>query len=291
MLTDVRDIVRRIVAEYGDAIKGAVVFWEVHPAFFGQLLLGLALEAKANDVGCGIEEPFFCQGHQLDLAGDLDQLREGNRGYQMVVLIAGSILGGAGLCLQINVDYLAAEFQLVLGQLTCAGFPDGTSSTTLRELEGIVRPPGDIIRFVDKVFQNATEIGHRDAFSHPHRVHQLWRVCPHLEVVGLHKDIRQAGPECGMDPLLKICRVRQGALRDLEQALEALVEVILRKTMNIVLEGVGNEAIANPDPGFTLMMQPAILSQEGDHGIIEVLVMGELDMAADIPSEALFVDK
>ena len=35
MLPDVRDVEGEIVAEDGEPIEGAIVFWEIHPALFG----------------------------------------------------------------------------------------------------------------------------------------------------------------------------------------------------------------------------------------------------------------
>jgi hypothetical protein len=91
--------------------------------------------------------------------------------------------------------------------------------------------------------------------------------------------------------LPEVGRLGERILGDCHQTLEAFIEIILGKMMNIILKGIGDEAITNPNPRFTLVMKPSIFSKEGDHGVIKVFVVGELDVAADIPGKALIINE
>ena len=46
--------------------------------------------------------------------------------------------------------------------------------------------------------------------------------------------------------------------------------------------------VVYPDPGFALMMEP-LIPQSRHHQFIEILVVGELDVSADVPDETLVV--
>jgi hypothetical protein len=94
-----------------------------------------------------------------------------------------------------------------------------------------------------------------------------------------------------VDPFLKVCRPGEGAFSDLNQSLEAFIEIVFWKMVDIVLKWVRNKPVANPDPGLTFMMKPTILPQEGDHGLVEVLIVGELDVTADVPGKAFIIDE
>ncbi len=51
---DVGHVVRAVVGEHSDAVEGAVVFGEVHPALGGEAFFGFAFEAYANDMCSGV---------------------------------------------------------------------------------------------------------------------------------------------------------------------------------------------------------------------------------------------
>src|SRR5207302_8259045 len=61
--------------------------------------------------------------------------------------------------------------------------------------------------------------------------------------------------------------------------------------MQIVLKRIGNKTITNPDPGFPFVRQPTFFGNEFVHQPVEVVVMGELDVAADVPKKTLLVTK
>ena len=80
-------------------------------------------------------------------------------------------------------------------------------------------------------------------------------------------------------------------LCDLQEPLKALVEILGRQVANVVLERVGDEPIPHPDPRFALMMQPAVCAEKLHHGAVEVFIVRELHMAADVPGEAFVIEE
>src|SRR5262245_13468319 len=61
--------------------------------------------------------------------------------------------------------------------------------------------------------------------------------------------------------------------------------------MDVVLERIRNETIPHPDPRLPLMMQPAVHPEKFVHRGVEVGIMRELNVPANIPGEALVIDE
>lgn len=59
---------------------------------------------------------------------------------------------------------------------------------------------------------------------------------------------------------------------------------------DIILERIRNPCIEDADPTLPLMLVPASI-QGFVHHMIEVVVMGEEDMAPDIPGKTTFIDE
>ena len=60
--------------------------------------------------------------------------------------------------------------------------------------------------------------------------------------------------------------------------------------MQVQLKGVRDEPLAQPDPRFTLVVQPPVDAEQIVHQLVEVVVVTELHVAAEVPGEAVFID-
>jgi hypothetical protein len=76
----------------------------------------------------------------------------------------------------------------------------------------------------------------------------------------------------------------------LDKPLETRRNVIGRKMPEIVLKRVRDESVAEPDIGLTKVLDPCAW-KSSVHEIVEVGVVGELDVAAEVPGEAFAVHK
>ena len=74
-----------------------------------------------------------------------------------------------------------------------------------------------------------------------------------------------------LEPLFKVPGLVDLVL--LNQSLDALGKVFLREALDVVLEGIRDPAIAHPDPGFTLVVDPVLVGKIED--LVEVLVVRE----------------
>src|ERR1035437_6204411 len=75
---------------------------------------------------------------------------------------------------------------------------------------------------------------------------------------------------------------------DLDQALDASGEIVRRTMTEIVLKEVGDEFSPKPDVGLAHVPEPRV-GESTVHEVVEVIVMRELDVAPEVPSEAVFV--
>ena len=88
-------VVGTVVGEDGGAVEGAIVFWEVEPAFVADALGALATDADADDVGGGVEE-VFAEGDELFVAHFLDKGVNGHGVDQFLVPDRLAIFQGDG---------------------------------------------------------------------------------------------------------------------------------------------------------------------------------------------------
>jgi len=72
-----------------------------------------------------------------------------------------------------------------------------------------------------------------------------------------------------LKPLLEILGLVNLVLSD--QTFDALGKVFLGQSLDVVLERVRDPAIAHPDPGFALMVDPVLVGEIQD--LVEVLVV------------------
>ena len=96
---------------------------------------------------------------------------------------------------------------MVGGQPLGDGPPDTPGTAVEGKAERGVRTPAEVVPAFDDVAQNAFEVHHRDAFSHPRGAHLAQVGRPNLHVIGSQEDTGQTGPEAPQDPVGKGDRV------------------------------------------------------------------------------------
>ena len=112
------------------------------------------------------------------------------------------------------------------------------------------------------------------------------RDSPDLVVVGAHEDVGNTLAGHTHDPLVKVLELGVGHTSlhgGVDEAVHALDLIILGQHGDVVLEGVGDPEAAVADVGDALVGEPVILlGQSLVEDIVEVLVVGEDDMATDV---------
>ena len=116
--------------------------------------------------------------------------------------------------------------------------------------------------------------------------HLVSRHSPHIEVVRPHEDIRNSFPYIPHNPLVKVfgLGVCDSSLHcRINHTLQALHLILLRQHGDVVLEWVRHPEVLVAHVGDTLVCVPVGLVGEGFvDAVVEVLVVGEDDMAADV---------
>ena len=138
-------------------------------------------------------------------------------------------------------------------------------------------------------FEHGAQVGYGDALADPVRVEHGGRIGPDLEVVGQQEQFRDALAEGAQNPVVEVGAwaraVRRGPSNPVRRPI-----VGGRQPMQVVLEGIGDETVPDPDPALALVLDPAVRPQGLLHVAVERLVVRELDVAAQVPGKALFVD-
>src|SRR5690606_26596762 len=70
---------------------------------------------------------------------------------------------------------------------------------------------------------------------------------------------------------------------------QTLPHHVFREISDVVLKGVRNESPAHPDPRFALVMQPIPGLNRLLHRAVEIVVVRELNVPADIPPKAILI--
>jgi hypothetical protein len=177
--------------------------------------------------------------------------------------------------------------QAPLRQAIAACPPNRARAAAQGKPEGAVRAPRDIVRGVHQIVKHPFEIDAGHPFAYPFDIEHFRRMRPHLEVVRQHEYVGQTLAERGDNPLAEVARPRMPVSGNIDEARQATFQVLSRQMVNVILQRVGNEPLAHPDPRFPLVVQPALRPQKLIHHAIEVFVMGKLDVPADVPGEAL----
>ena len=74
-----------------------------------------------------------------------------------------------------------------------------------------------------------------------------------------------------------------------EEAVQARDQLVVRQPPDVVLKGIRNPAIAHPDPGFANVLDPRV-AERRIHHLVKVLVVREQHVAAKVPGESMRVD-
>ena len=109
---------------------------------------------------------------------------------------------------------------------------------------------------------------------------------PNLVVVRPHENVRNALADVAHDPVIEVLGLvggHAGVESGIDHAVHAGDLVLLGKHGDVVLEGVGDPLALVADVGDTLVLVPVGLVGESlVDAVVEVLVVGEDDVAADI---------
>src|ERR1700681_3487891 len=109
---------------------------------------------------------------------------------------------------------------------------------------------------------------------------------PDLKVIGEQKNFGQPRPKTGINPVVKVPQGRSSTLHRVDHAAKASLELIARQEVNVILQGVRNEAVTHPYPGLPLMFQPRIAEQLV-HQVIKVAIVRKLNVSTNVPGEAM----
>ena len=112
------------------------------------------------------------------------------------------------------------------------------------------------------------------------------RHSPHLVVVWPHEDVGNTLAACAQNPLVKVLGLGcsdAGGHGGVNETINALDLVLLGQHRDVVLEGVGDPLALVPHVGDALVGVPVVLLRKGlVNAVVEVLVVGEDDVTADI---------
>src|SRR5690606_32639740 len=104
----------------------------------------------------------------------------------------------------IYAGYGGSKAEIVLGKAACAFGPDSPRTAPNREAERIVRPPRDIVFFVEDVIQHALKISSGYPFAHPGAVQFFQRVSPNLIIVRAHENTGKTLSKGGRNPFAEV---------------------------------------------------------------------------------------
>ena len=115
---------------------------------------------------------------------------------------------------------------------------------------------------------------------------------PDLEVVRTHKNVGKTFTLHAKNPLVEVgwlSRRHTSLHGGVDQTLDTCDLLLLGKHGDVVLEGVGNPEALAADVGDTLVLVPVlILGKSLVDAVIEVLVVGEDNVATDIVKLRLY---
>ena len=171
--------------------------------------------------------------------------------------------------------------------------PDRPGPAVPRKAELIVRPPRHIVAIQPDVLDDARQIDERDAIADPAPRQLVERMRPDLPVVGTKEHLADAGAKRGVDPFAEMLRprsrLRRGP-RGRDQPADAARLLGFGQPVEVQLKRIRHEPRAQPDPRLALVIEPAVGAEEIVHQLVEVVVVAELHVAAEVPGEARLVD-
>jgi hypothetical protein len=161
--------------------------------------------------------------------------------------------------------------------------PDLARAAAFGKAEAVVRAPSDVGPIVEQVQHHTLEIDVRDAVADPVVTERRWWVGPHLGVVGQHEHVGDAVAEAAADPFPEVRRL--GVRPPPDEADQAGPLLGVWKQVNVVLKRVRDEPLPQPDPGFAFVLPP-VAGHHLIHDRVEIRVVRELHVSADVPREA-----
>jgi hypothetical protein len=110
-----------------------------------------------------------------------------------------------------------------------------------RILELVVRPPAFVGTFEQHIAQNAFQAWHCHALTQPISAHVADRVCPHFEVIGLHKMLGNACAKLGINEIVKVVDPLNGVwiLLCLDQTHDTFEGNLAWQIADVILERIG----------------------------------------------------
>ena len=128
----------------------------------------------------------------------------------------------------VHLNHVALELDVLLTQHRAHATPYGARATIFGKLKRRVGAPVGVHllfglrlvlarRVLDGVLDGLLHVGHGHALTYPVVVHLLGMKAPHLEVVRIHKVIREAGAEERVEHVLKVGEWLALALVNAEQ--------------------------------------------------------------------------
>jgi len=162
---------------------------------------------------------------------------------------------------------------------------DGAGASLFGKFEGAVWSPGDVVLLRDDIFQDVFKIHHADPLCNPLLAHFFKGECPCFFVVGEHEVTRNALAEDFKNPLAEVAAPAGRALTGAVETDEAIKEDGRRQIPEIILEGIGDKAVAEANPACADVVQVTFF-KEAVKEVVKIFVVGKKDMAPDIPREA-----
>jgi hypothetical protein len=282
-----RLVVGRVVGEDGCAVEGAVVFGEVQPALVADALGSLATDTDADDVGAGVEEA-LAEVDELLVVHELNERIDGHGVHELLVVDDCAVLQVHLVAVRVHLGDRAVLAKSCLGlwDRLRDGDPDTTGSVARGEAESSVGTPVSCRLVVDDVVHDTLDVGCSDTLTEPLALHLGGGHSPDLVVVWPHEEVGDTDAHLSHDPLVEVLGLgvcHAGLQRGVNQAVHALGLVVLAQHGQVVLEGVGDPLALAAHVGDALVGEPVVVAREGlVDAVVEVLVVGEDDMATDV---------
>lgn len=276
-----------VVAEVGDAIEGAVIFGEVHPA--AGTGTG-SFDAQADEVTGSMAE---AGGGVADGVGDAADEHlcaesiQGHGGEEVVVAdaLAGGQFGFARFDMNADDGAAQGDESFKEGKESAVELA-GTADEGVAEL--VVGTPAEVIQAKDDIAQCAVDIDDGDTFADPAGAEHGGRMRPDFGVVGSHEVACDAVAEGSVDELIEVGGGRGvGITAELcaDESGEAFVGGLRWEVADVVLEGVGDPGVTGADPAFALIEGELVAHELLEEAVV-VVVVAEDDMATEVPGEA-----
>ncbi len=192
-----------------------------------------------------------------------------------------------------NACQFPVQIQFFCGKLFCQRSPDIARASVQRKTEPGIWSPRNIVFLENKILQDRFQVCGCNSVPDPRPIQFFRRICPDFVIVGHEKPFGYTGTETREYPFPEISRFPVLTIfLNINNALETFPENFFGKVTDIVLKRIRNKTILHSDPCLAPMENPALFfSQKAVHHLIEIGIMTEQDMPAQVPAEAVLVVK